>query len=728
MLQFPHFAPRTRSRVALKGRSGLGCLVSAAILLSPFGSVVFAANSSGIGGAGSKIGQNTIVSDKHQDSAVQSTASGEKVDSFIIEMNGDVTTCRVARPFEIQRTLPRPDDLRTPITVNYLRPTEKLDHASNLTAQSGDNIGTGLTINLVALSQLNGDANKQVVTDAFKSAAAVWEARIKSPITVSINIDYGVNMPDGKAFPTGVLGSTSSKDTSIDYPGLRTNLIASASSPAEAALYNSLPTSVVPTDVGNGAVVSVSRALALPLGIPVTNPGDTNIATISFNKNFAFDFDPTNGITSSQTDFVAVAAHEIGHALGFTSDAGEGPTSSVSIWDIFRFHPGTTAATFPTASRIMSIGVSAADSQVYYTGQTFTVSRLGGGTLNTTELGFSTGGPDPSSSDGDGNQSSHWKADEKTGNFIGIMDPTIARGVKEVPSENDFSTLETIGWDLTGNAVIPPAPPPPPPPSNNSFANAQTIAGCSGSVVGTNVGATKESGEPTPISASPGSTRSVWYSWQAPSTSSVTITTAGSSFDTTLGVYTGSAVSALALVGSNDDAVPGTDITSKVTFNATGGTIYRIVVNGFDNDSNGGDMGGLKLNWTAATCSAAPTVLLEDGTANLAALDSVTHLRGPFPITTGSNFSGDTHTRIILFTTALGINSGGSLAGLTVQAKDSLGGTYNLPVENAGPLAGQASFSYVVVRLTDALPAGPLTVTVTLNGATSGAGTITIVK
>jgi hypothetical protein len=42
-------------------------------------------------------------------------------------------------------------------------------------------------------------------------------------------------------------------------------------------------------------------------------------ASITFSSNFAFDFNPTDGIASGKYDFTAVAVHELGHALGFVS-------------------------------------------------------------------------------------------------------------------------------------------------------------------------------------------------------------------------------------------------------------------------------------------------------------------------------------------------------------------------------------------------------------------------
>jgi hypothetical protein len=513
--------------------------------------------------------------------STQPRSDNEDVDSFIIESVDGLSTCREATKDEVSLTLQRPEDRGVPV--------EALVGPRPVPQQS-----SGLTINFVALSQLQSDPNMATVINAFQRAAAAWTARIKSPVTISINIDYGVNAPGGGAFPSGVLGSTSSRRTSVDYQGVRTNLIASASSPAESNLYNQLPTSFLPTDAGNGAIVSANRSVAFALGLPVPTPSDQNVATMGFNKNFPFDFNPDDGIQGG-TDFVAVATHEIGHALGFTSSAGQGSTAAVSLWDFYRFRQGTTVGTFPTATRVMTIG---GGPQVYFTGETFQVNGS-----PTSELGLSTGGPNATTSNGgDGRQSSHWKADELTGGqYIGIMDPTIAANVHEVTTENDYMTLETIGWNLLNSVAPPPAPPAPSPPANDNFANAQVISGSTGSVNGLNVGATRETGEPVHSPDNVVSNRSVWYQWQVPASGCVTVTTAGSAFDTVLGVYTGSTVGALTAVARNDDAATN-DQTSSVTFNVVAGTTYRIAVDGYNNAGSGGDFGSLVLNWGAGGC------------------------------------------------------------------------------------------------------------------------------
>ena len=74
-------------------------------------------------------------------------------------------------------------------------------------------------------------------------------------------------------------------------------------------------------------------------------------------------------------------------------------------------------------------------------------------------------------------------------------------------------------------------------PPNDNFANSTAISGSVITKTGTNVNATKESGEPNHAGNTGG--KSVWWSWTAPGSGRVTITTAGSAFDTILGVYKG---------------------------------------------------------------------------------------------------------------------------------------------------------------------------------------------
>ncbi len=119
-------------------------------------------------------------------------------------------------------------------------------------------------------------------------------------------------------------------------------------------------------------------------------------------------------------------------------------------------------------------------------------------------------------------------------------------------------------------------------PVNDNFANRITLTGTTATNTGTNVNATKQTGEPKHAGATGG--KSVWWTWTAPSSGTVTINTTGSSFDTLLAVYTGTSVNALTSVpnGSNDDNPAGGTYTSLVKFPVTSGVVYQIAVDGYN--------------------------------------------------------------------------------------------------------------------------------------------------
>lgn len=127
---------------------------------------------------------------------------------------------------------------------------------------------------------------------------------------------------------------------------------------------------------------------------------------------------------------------------------------------------------------------------------------------------------------------------------------------------------------------------------NDMFAQRTVITACTGVISSVNGCATKETGEPNHAGNAGG--KSLWFSWTAPLSSTITFETAGSSFDTLLAVYTGNSVSALTLVAENNNF--GSLTTSRVVFQATAGTEYQIAVDGFN-----GASGNVTLRWTPAT-------------------------------------------------------------------------------------------------------------------------------
>lgn len=117
-------------------------------------------------------------------------------------------------------------------------------------------------------------------------------------------------------------------------------------------------------------------------------------------------------------------------------------------------------------------------------------------------------------------------------------------------------------------------------PPNDLFARRAPASTSTTQTTGSNVDASAESGEPRNPSAAGG--KSVWWSWSSSTSGAVTITTVGSNFDTTLAVYSGSALPNLVLLGANDDT-SGTQ--SSVTFTAQAGVSYSIQVDGFSSNT-----------------------------------------------------------------------------------------------------------------------------------------------
>jgi hypothetical protein len=140
-------------------------------------------------------------------------------------------------------------------------------------------------------------------------------------------------------------------------------------------------------------------------------------------------------------------------------------------------------------------------------------------------------------------------------------------------------------------------------PANDNFADAEEISGFSGSIGGSNVGATKQPGEPN-HGLNTGGT-SIWYVWQAPISGTAAFDTLGSTFDTTFGAYIGNAVGALTSVGQGDDvfdyfAFRGNwrvlvGSASRIRFPVQAGVIYHIAVDGY-NDATP-VVGDVVLNW-----------------------------------------------------------------------------------------------------------------------------------
>jgi hypothetical protein len=138
-------------------------------------------------------------------------------------------------------------------------------------------------------------------------------------------------------------------------------------------------------------------------------------------------------------------------------------------------------------------------------------------------------------------------------------------------------------------------------PANDNFTNSAVLTGTSITATATNILATKEPGEPKHAGNSGG--HSVWWNWTAPTNGAVTISTAGSTFNTLLAVYTGTSVSNLTQVAANDDNSSRGDGTSQVKTTVTAGTQYQIAV-----DGKNGVTGVIQLSLSFVADTKAPSV------------------------------------------------------------------------------------------------------------------------
>lgn len=193
---------------------------------------------------------------------------------------------------------------------------------------------------------------------------------------------------------------------------------------------------------------------------------------------------------------------------------------------------------------------------------------------------------------------------------------------KQVPSGNrwgDYSATvvdpvnDTDFWTIQEYAAMPDPPGTdnnnghwgtwwakvePPVPVNDAFASALQISGSQGSTNGYFYRASKEASEPAHAGFS-SYPRSLWYKWTAPASGDVSFTTSGTTneIDTLLAVYTGSSLTNLTAVASNDNFAESKK--SKLSFTAGAGTNYYIVVAGKTAVIDGAD--NIVLDWTQPT-------------------------------------------------------------------------------------------------------------------------------
>src|SRR5262245_4400531 len=159
---------------------------------------------------------------------------------YVIETVGGQSVCRDATEEEARALRRRDPEQR-------LRAINDEESSALSPAQTFSQSADGLKIILRATPQME---QFPAAKAAFIRAAQRWEAVIQSPITLVIDVDYGPTW-FGQPYGNNTIGATDTQDFGATnlYPNLRAALIGRASNAQEAALYNALPQSQVPTDI-----------------------------------------------------------------------------------------------------------------------------------------------------------------------------------------------------------------------------------------------------------------------------------------------------------------------------------------------------------------------------------------------------------------------------------------------------------------------------------------------
>jgi len=318
----------------------------------------------------------------------------------------------------------------------------------------------------------------------FTTAANFWASEIANPITIELNVGFGQLGPN-------VLGQTRSAVGQVATQTVEQQLILNASSSVDLAAIGHMPTLTPSTDpvlagLGglsvvtpgytdpvagtgvdtsklvldnngsfNNVALSINSANAKALGFGV--PAGTIDGQIAFSSDFNFDFNPTDGIAANAIDFVGVATHEIGHALGFTSGVDlydliglpngglVGQTGCLNAVQLCQDYPaqddafGTPLDLFRYAKD--PLGTGSGDPQLTWAPGVDSYFSVDGGA--TSLGGFSTG-----QFNGDGWQASHWQRQGPGQTALGIMDPAVSFAQLDQFTNLDFEAFDAIGYNF----------------------------------------------------------------------------------------------------------------------------------------------------------------------------------------------------------------------------------------------------------------------------------------
>ncbi len=330
----------------------------------------------------------------------------------------------------------------------------------------------------IILNNLGGVEPGTGAYAGFTAAANFWAHEIANPITIRLDVGFGHLGPN-------ILGSTSSRAAYVPTALVEQQLIATGTSSIDAIATAHLPTLSANGGIGmitpgynnpDGTGVDLSKRVfdnndtfnnqalaentATLKALGFTGLGSGADGSVVFSSDFAFDFNPRDGVRPHAIDFLSVATHEIGHALGFVSGAdiydllgGSGPLASgnpdvcgVDCHDYPAQDDSFSGSLdlFRYSANLDGVGGTSGP-QLDWSPVDDSYFSIDGGVTN---LGaFSTG-----AFNGDGWQASHWKAPTSApfcSGLLGIMNPYICSGQGGVVTNLDFEAFDAMGYNLS---------------------------------------------------------------------------------------------------------------------------------------------------------------------------------------------------------------------------------------------------------------------------------------
>lgn len=306
-----------------------------------------------------------------------------------------------------------PEEFRAQTLAN----SAAMENAPDKVVVSPDRVGRGLNI------VFNCSNVPPAAMTALESVATYIEGLFADDVTVTINISFAV-------LGSGILGQAQSYLAGTpSWTVTRASLVADMD--ADDSVQTWLPsTSTIPVryTYSNSTVTNEDRVyfLVAPYNA-VIGVFSSLAASITFNSNYTWDYDPSNGV--SAMCFQSVAAHEVGHVLGFVSNA-DGYGMDIMLLDIYRFQLSDGTGNFNP------------DSWSEFTTTARMVDLSGGSDdVNSDMIAV-----EYRMSDGEPYQASHFSQN----NVNAIMQPAISNGQTYYPNfyrTADRDMFDAIGWD-----------------------------------------------------------------------------------------------------------------------------------------------------------------------------------------------------------------------------------------------------------------------------------------